>query len=196
MEICPPPLELFEDLDAAEVGHAEVQQDQIRLELGATLEDLARVGRASQVCIADVLEKQLQEADHGGLVVHDQNLGGPKRLGTHAISLRTDLVNRRSARRPSGDRVGASMMPASLQGAVGRLKIWKLLGTGAAVRSRLRRCSPAGESERVVGLTVRRPNLTPPPGHAESARATSGGLVGVPLGSVRSDCGLRQADIT
>src|SRR5258705_10732718 len=94
MEVCPPPLELFEALDAAEVGDAEVQQDQIRLELGATLEDLAGVGRASQVCIADVLEKQLQEADHGGLVVDDQNLGGPKRLGIHAISLRTDLVNR------------------------------------------------------------------------------------------------------
>ncbi len=68
------------------MGQAEVQQDQIRLELGATLEDLAGVGRASQVCIADLLEKQLQEADHGLLVVHDKNLRDAKRLGTHAIS--------------------------------------------------------------------------------------------------------------
>jgi len=68
------------------VGQAEVQQDQIRLELGATLEDLAGVGRASQVCIADLLKKQLQEADHGLLVVHDQNPRDAKHLGTHAIS--------------------------------------------------------------------------------------------------------------
>ena len=54
------------------------------------------------------------------------------------------------------------MMPASLQGAVRQLKTWKLLGIRAAVRSRIRRRSLAGESERVVGLTVRCPNLTPP----------------------------------
>src|SRR5882724_4268814 len=119
MEICPTPLELFEDLDAAEVRHAEVQQDQIRLELGATLEDLARVGRASQVCIADVLEKQLQDVDHGALVVHDQNLRDAKRLGNHAISLRKDLVSPRSAGRPSGGTAGASMMPADQRTAVG-----------------------------------------------------------------------------
>src|SRR2546427_13236560 len=47
IEIGPPLLELFEDLDAVEVGHAKIEQDQIRLELGTTLEDLAGVGRAS-----------------------------------------------------------------------------------------------------------------------------------------------------
>ena len=70
------------------------------------------------------------------------------------------------------------MMPASPRTAVRQLKIWKLLGIRAAVRSRIRRRSLAGESERVVSLTVRYPNLTPPR-YPRIERATRGGRVDI-----------------
>ena len=68
-------LQLLEHLDAVDIGHPEIQQDQIRPELRAALRHLARVRRASQHRIAGILEHLLQQAHIGPLVVDDQDLG-------------------------------------------------------------------------------------------------------------------------
>ena len=85
----PPRLEASQHLDAVEVGHAEIQQDQIGLELGAEPEHLARVARAPELPIAGVAEQLLQETHHRPLVVDDQDPGVAEQLRHHELSPRS-----------------------------------------------------------------------------------------------------------
>ncbi len=81
-------LETLEHLDAVEIGHPQIQQDQVGPERGAVPENLARVTRTPEIRVAGMREQLLHEAHHGPLVVDDQNRGVAKRLKLHRVSLR------------------------------------------------------------------------------------------------------------
>jgi hypothetical protein len=60
---------------AVQVGHHQVQQDQVRLKLHVHGDGLARVGQAPPAGVAALPQDALQEPEVSVLVVHDQDLG-------------------------------------------------------------------------------------------------------------------------
>ena len=66
-------LDLLHDVEARDVGHVEVKQDEIRPEVQEKRHRLPRVRDALDACRADQLEDTLQEADVGLLIVHDED---------------------------------------------------------------------------------------------------------------------------
>ncbi len=140
--------ELAEHLDPVEVGHSQIQQDQIGLELGAVSEDLSRVGRAPEIGVAGVREQLFQEAHHGPLVVDDQNSGVAKRLRRHHVSskLTRDLRSTVAAFRVTRP---ASLMPGTRRtcGGTGEdLEITSHRTDAPSRGARTRRC-PRGRAE-------------------------------------------------
>jgi hypothetical protein len=71
--------QLLHDLEAAQVGHAHIEQDQVGHPPGHTRRDPARIGHALQAEVALVLEQGEQQLDVGRVVIDDQDVG----LGMH-----------------------------------------------------------------------------------------------------------------
>ncbi len=139
--------ELAEHLDPVEVGHSQIQQDQIGLELGAVSEDLSRVGRAPEIGVAGVREQLFQEAHHGPLVVDDQNSGVAKRLRRHHVSskLTRDLRSTVSGLPCDAASIVDARHPANVRR--GPVKIWKSRRIGPTPRRAGRGRAGAREAE-------------------------------------------------
>ena len=74
-----------EDLEPVQVGHREVEQDEVGPKLGVERQRLARVRRGPHVGVALALEQPLEEQHVGGLVVDDQDPCGLEGLLIHRM---------------------------------------------------------------------------------------------------------------
>ena len=68
---------------AVEVGHVEVEEDDVGVELGEQALDLPGVGGAVDLGVADAFQDPFEEADVGVLVVDDEDSGVPARGEIH-----------------------------------------------------------------------------------------------------------------
>ena len=99
-----PRRQLLHEIEAAQVRHAHVEQDEVGRAFRHARGHLARVGDAVEAKVAFVLEQGEQQLDVGRVVVDDQDVG----VGMHgdAISHRCSCVrgSARHGRRSSGCR--------------------------------------------------------------------------------------------
>ena len=72
--------EPLHDLETVDLGHPQIQQQEIGLELGEQTQHLGRIGGARHALVAAAREDLLEELDVGELVVDDQNTCAQERL--------------------------------------------------------------------------------------------------------------------
>ena len=91
-------LDLREDLEAIQVRHREIEQDEVGPNRGVERQRLARVRRGRHGGVALALEQPLEEPHVGGLVVDDQDSGALEALRVHQALREAGSASSRSTR--------------------------------------------------------------------------------------------------
>ena len=75
-------MDLLQNAEAVDVGHQEIQENEVRLKLDDGLRHVSRVARRADVLVSLLLEGALEQQDVRRLVVHDED---PRREQGHRI---------------------------------------------------------------------------------------------------------------
>jgi hypothetical protein len=99
--------ELFHNPHAIQVGHHQVQQDQVRFVFLENFDHPPGIGQAPQVVITSVLQDVFQQQEVGLLVIHHQNSGAVQVYGGHGLGfglfrLKKAAINRRTPKGSAG----------------------------------------------------------------------------------------------
>ncbi len=77
--------QVLHDAEAIQVGHVQVEQEEIDLDGGGQGQALAGIGGAVQARVALPLEQALQQTQVGRLVIDDQNVRVTEGPGVHRL---------------------------------------------------------------------------------------------------------------